>query len=165
MTRILTTHVGSLPRPLELFELLVADERDLDNLHAAVDATEVEGSFMNSASPGIIALFQPNEYYPTRDEYLSAIAEAMKTEYEAIVGAGFMLQVDSPDLAMGRHIMYRDRSEEEFVESVETHVEAINRALANVPADRVRLHVCWGNYEGPHHFDVPVEKIADAILR
>ena len=109
---------------------------------------------MNAPSPGVIALFQPNEYYATLDEYLEAIGEAMKTEYEAIVGAGFMLQIDAPDLAMGRHIMYRDRSDEEFVAGAARHVEAINHALRDVPADRVRLHLCWGNYEGPHHLDV-----------
>ena len=120
---------------------------------------------MNAPSPGIIALFQPNEYYPSLDEYLDAIGEAMKTEYEAIVAAGFQLQIDAPDLAMGRHIMYRDRSDEEFVAAAERHVEAINRALRDVPADRVRLHLCWGNYEGPHHLDIDVAKILDVVLR
>ena len=119
---------------------------------------------MNAPSPGIIALFQPNEYYGSVDEYLEAIGEAMKTEYEAIVGAGFMLQIDAPDLAMGRHIMYRDRSDEEFVAAAARHVEAINHALRDVPADRVRLHLCWGNYEGPHHLDIGVEKIIDVVL-
>ena len=120
---------------------------------------------MNAPSPGIIALFQPNEYYGTLDEYLDAIAEAMKVEYEAIVAAGVVLQIDAPDLAMGRHIMYRDRSDAEFVASVERHVEAINAALRDVPADRVRLHLCWGNYEGPHHLDIDLDKIIGAILR
>ena len=120
---------------------------------------------MNAPSPGIIALFQPNEYYPSLDEYLDAIGEAMKTEYEAIVAAGIQLQIDAPDLAMGRHIMYRDRSDEEFVAAAERHVEAINRALRDVPADRVRLHLCWGNYEGPHHLDIDVAKILDVVLR
>ena len=120
---------------------------------------------MNAPSPGIIALFQPNEYYGSLDEYLEAIGEAMKTEYEAIVEAGFMLQIDAPDLAMGRHIMYRDRSDEEFVAGAARHVEAINHALRDVPADRVRLHLCWGNYEGPHHLDIGVEKIIDVVLR
>ncbi len=119
---------------------------------------------MNAPSPGIIALFQPNEYYPTLDEYLDAIGEAMKVEYETIVAAGVALQIDAPDLAMGRHIMYRDRSDEEFVAAAERHVEAINRALRDVPADRVRLHLCWGNYEGPHHLDIGLEKIIDVVL-
>ena len=127
-------------------------------------AQPVAGAFMNAPSPGVIALFQPNEYYATVDEYLEAIGEAMKTEYEAIVAAGFMLQIDAPDLAMGRHIMYRDRSDEEFVAGAARHVEAINQALRDVPADRVRLHLCWGNYEGPHHLDIGVEKIIDVVL-
>ena len=119
---------------------------------------------MNAPSPGVIALFQPNEYYRSLDEYLDAIAEAMRVEYEAIVSAGIQLQIDAPDVAMGRHIMYRDRPEHEFLASVSRHIEAINVALRNVPADQVRLHICWGNYEGPHHFDVPMEKIIDTVL-
>ncbi len=140
-------------------------ERDLSNLKAAIEGQDVAGAFMNAPSPGIIALFQPNEHYETLDEYLDAIGEAMKTEYETIVAAGITLQIDAPDLAMGRHIMYRDRSDEEFAASAERHVEAINRALRDVPADSVRLHVCWGNYEGPHHLDIGLEKIVDVVLR
>jgi 5-methyltetrahydropteroyltriglutamate--homocysteine methyltransferase len=137
-------------------------ERDLA---AAIDGQPVQGAFMNAPSPGIIALFQPNEYYDTLDEYLDALGEAMKVEYEAIVAAGVQLQIDAPDLAMGRHIMYRDRSDAEFVASVQRHVAAINRALRDVPAERVRIHLCWGNYEGPHHLDIPLEEIIDPILR
>ena len=140
-------------------------QSDLKRLIDATEGQPVQGAFMNAPSPGIIALFQPNEYYPSLDEYLDAIGEAMKTEYEAIVAAGIQLQIDAPDLAMGRHIMYRDRSDEEFVAAAERHVEAINRALRNVPADRVRLHLCWGNYEGPHHLDIDVSKILDVVLR
>ncbi|HEY3728645.1 MAG TPA: cobalamin-independent methionine synthase II family protein [Solirubrobacteraceae bacterium] len=140
-------------------------ERDLEHLKAAIDGQPVTGAFMNAPSPGIIALFAPNEHYGTLDEYLEAIGEAMKTEYEAIVAAGVQLQIDAPDLAMGRHIMYRDASDEEFVASVERHVEAINRALRDIPADRLRLHLCWGNYEGPHHLDIALEKIIDPVLR
>ena len=139
-------------------------EQDLAHLRAAVAAADVAGGFMNAPSPGVIALFQPNEYYGTLDEYLDALADAMKTEYEAIVEAGFQLQIDAPDLAMGRHIMYRDQPDDVFVEATERHIAAINRALADVPADRVRLHVCWGNYEGPHHLDIPIERIMDHIL-
>ena len=139
--------------------------RDLAHLTAAIEGQPVAGAFMNAPSPGIVALFAPNEHYGTLDEYLDAIGEAMKVEYEAIVAAGVMLQIDAPDLAMGRHIMYRDRSDEEFVASVERHVEAINTALRDIPADRVRMHLCWGNYEGPHHLDIDVEKIVGAILR
>jgi 5-methyltetrahydropteroyltriglutamate--homocysteine methyltransferase len=140
-------------------------ERDLAHLTAAIDGQPVQGAFMNAPSPGIIALFQPNEYYDTLDEYLDALGEAMKVEYEAIVAAGVQLQIDAPDLAMGRHIMYRDRSDAEFVASVQRHVAAINRALRDVPAERVRIHLCWGNYEGPHHLDIPLEEIIDPILR
>ena len=140
-------------------------ERDLSHLTAAVADQPVAGAFMNAPSPGIIALFQPNEYYPTLDEYLDAITDAMKVEYETIVAAGVALQIDAPDLAMGRHIMYRDRSDAEFVAAAERHVEAINRALRDIPADRVRLHLCWGNYEGPHHLDIGLEKIIEVVLR
>jgi 5-methyltetrahydropteroyltriglutamate--homocysteine methyltransferase len=139
-------------------------QQDLAHLRAAVEGQPVAGGFMNAPSPGVIALFQPNEYYGSLDEYLDALADAMKTEYEGIVEAGFQLQIDAPDLAMGRHIMYRDDPDEVFVEATERHVAAINRALADVPADRVRLHVCWGNYEGPHHLDIPVAAIMDHIL-
>jgi len=138
--------------------------RDLEHLQAAIAGQPIAGAFMNAPSPGIIALFQPNEYYDTLDEYLEAIGEAMKAEYEAIVAAGIQLQIDAPDLAMGRHIMYRDRSDEEFVASVVRHVEAINHALRDIPAERVRLHLCWGNYEGPHHLDIELEQIIPAIL-
>jgi 5-methyltetrahydropteroyltriglutamate--homocysteine methyltransferase len=139
-------------------------ERDLRHLQTAIDGQPVAGAFMNAPSPGIVALFAPNEHYATLDEYLSAIGEAMKVEYEAIVAAGLQLQIDAPDLAMGRHIMYRDNTDEEFVRSVVTHVEAINVALRDIPADRVRLHLCWGNYEGPHHFDIALERIIDAVM-
>jgi 5-methyltetrahydropteroyltriglutamate--homocysteine methyltransferase len=139
-------------------------EHDLARLNAAIDGQPVEGAFMNAPSPGIIALFQPNEHYGTLDEYLDALAEAMKTEYEGIVNAGILLQIDAPDLAMGRHIMYRDEPDEVFVKAAVRHVEAINQALRDVPADRVRLHLCWGNYEGPHHLDIGVEKIIDSVL-
>ena len=140
-------------------------QRDLERLTSAIAGQPVAGAFMNAPSPGIIALFQPNEYYSGLDEYLEAIGEAMKTEYEAIVAAGFQLQIDAPDLAMGRHIMYRDRPDEEFVAAAARHVEAINRALRAVPADQVRLNLCWGNYEGPHHLDIDVAKILDVVLR
>ncbi len=139
-------------------------ERDLARLAAATAGQPIAGAFMNAPSPGIIALFQPNEHYASLDEYLEAIGEAMRVEYEAIVDAGLILQIDAPDLAMGRHIMYRNEPDEAFVASVVRHVEAINSALRNVPAERVRLHVCWGNYEGPHHLDVPLEQIIDVIL-
>ena len=138
--------------------------RDLRHLQAALEGQPVAGAFMNAPSPGIVALFAPNEHYHALDEYLTAIGEAMKTEYEAIVAAGLQLQIDAPDLAMGRHIMYRDNSDDEFVASVVRHVEAINTALRDIPAEKARLHLCWGNYEGPHHFDIELERIIDAVL-
>ena len=123
------------------------------------------GAFMNAASPGVIALFQPNDFYPTQDAYLEALADALAVEYEAIVGAGIILQIDAPDLAMGRHTMYRDRSLEEFELLAARHIEVLNHALRNVPADRVRMHVCWGNYEGPHHHDIPLERLLPVVIK
>ncbi len=142
-------------------------EADLARLRAALDAAGLgrDRAFMNAASPGVIAVFQPNEYYPTHEAYLEALAGAMKAEYEAIVRAGFALQVDCPDLAMGRHITFRDLSGEEFVKRAEGQVEALNYALSDVPAASARLHLCWGNYEGPHHRDIPLRAIVDVALR
>jgi 5-methyltetrahydropteroyltriglutamate--homocysteine methyltransferase len=120
---------------------------------------------MNAASPGVVALFQPNDFYPSQDQYLEALAEALRSEYEAIVVAGFLLQIDAPDLGMGRHTMYRDRTDEEFTVLAARHIEVLNHALRNVPADRVRMHVCWGNYEGPHHHDIPLERLLPIVLR
>ena len=116
-------------------------------------------SFMTAPSPGIIALAMLNEFYPSTDEYLTAVAEALRTEYEYIVAQGFILQIDAPDLAMERHTAYADRPVADFVAFVDRTIAAINRALTNIPRDRVRLHVCWGNYEAPHHFDVPLDDI------
>ncbi len=138
---------------------------DIRNLSAAAAEAHPTSAFMNAASPGVIALFQPNDYYRTQDEYLEALAVALQTEYEAIVRAGIILQIDAPDLAMGRHTMYRDRSLEEFEGLAARHIEVLNYALRNVPAERVRMHVCWGNYEGPHHHDVPMERLLPIVLK
>lgn len=140
-------------------------QADLQSLRAATDATPAVEAFMNAASPGVIALFQPNDYYQTQDEYLASLAEALRSEYEAIVAAGVILQIDAPDLAMGRHTMYRNRSLAEFDVLAAQHIEVLNHALRNVPADRVRMHVCWGNYEGPHHHDVPMERLLPIVLK
>jgi 5-methyltetrahydropteroyltriglutamate--homocysteine methyltransferase len=140
-------------------------QMDLQNLRAAAAAASPVESFMNAASPGVIALFQPNDYYGTQDAYLEALAEALRSEYEPIVAAGLILQIDAPDLAMGRHTMYRNRSLEEFDILAARHIEVLNHALRNVPADRVRMHVCWGNYEGPHHHDVPMERLLPIVLQ
>lgn len=138
---------------------------DIEALQAAVRATPATEAFLNAASPGVVALFQPNDHYPSQDAYLEALAEALRAEYEDVVASGLLLQIDAPDLAMGRHTMYRDRSVEEFLRLVERHVEVLNHALRNVPADRVRLHVCWGNYEGPHHHDVPLDALLPVLYR
>jgi 5-methyltetrahydropteroyltriglutamate--homocysteine methyltransferase len=140
-------------------------ETDIANLNRAVAASKPHGAFMNSASPGVIALFQPNDFYPSQDAYLEALANALAVEYEAIVKAGIILQIDAPDLAMGRHTMYRDRTLEEFDVLAARHIEVLNHALRNVPGDRVRMHVCWGNYEGPHHHDVPLERLLPIVLK
>ena len=140
-------------------------ESDIRNLRAAAQAAPPTEAFLNAASPGVIALFQPNDYYRTQDEYLAALAEALRSEYEAVVAAGIILQIDAPDLAMGRHTMYRNRSLEEFDTLAARHIEVLNHALRNVPADRVRMHVCWGNYEGPHHHDVPMERLLPIVLK
>ena len=140
-------------------------ETDLRNLNAAAAAAHPTGTFMNAASPGVIALFQPNDYYRTQDEYLEALAAALQVEYESIVGAGIVLQIDAPDLAMGRHTMYRDRSLEEFETLAARHIEVLNHALRNVPAERARMHVCWGNYEGPHHYDIPMARLLPIVLK
>jgi 5-methyltetrahydropteroyltriglutamate--homocysteine methyltransferase len=140
-------------------------EVDIRNLNAAAAAAHPTGTFMNAASPGVIALFQPNDYYRTQDEYLEALAAALQVEYESIVGAGIVLQIDAPDLAMGRHTMYRDRSLEEFERLAARHIEVLNYALRNVPAERARMHVCWGNYEGPHHYDVPMTRLLPIVLK
>jgi 5-methyltetrahydropteroyltriglutamate--homocysteine methyltransferase len=139
-------------------------EADLAHMGAAVARHQPAGGFMNSASPGVIALFQPNEFYPTQDAYLEALAEAMRPEYEAIVAAGLLLQLDSPDLGLGRHMMYKDRSDADYLRLIGGHVEALNHALRNVPADRVRMHVCWGNYEGPHCCDVEMGVILPTLM-
>ena len=138
---------------------------DLARFEAALARHPAPGAFMNAASPGVIALFQPNDHYPTQDDYLEALAEAMRPEYEAIVAAGLILQLDSPDLGVGRHTQYRDRSDADYVTLIERHVEVLNHALRNVPADRVRMHICWGNYEGPHHCDVEMSVILPTVLK
>ena len=137
---------------------------DLQRFDAALGAQGRPASFMNAASPGVIALFQPDRYYGKQDAYLEALAEAMRPEYEAIVAAGHILQLDSPDLGLGRHMMYKDRSDAEYLLCAAAHIEALNHALRNVPADRVRMHVCWGNYEGPHHRDVEMATILPVLM-
>jgi 5-methyltetrahydropteroyltriglutamate--homocysteine methyltransferase len=140
-------------------------QTDVQNMKAATAAAAPSEAFINAASPGVIALFQPNDHYKSQDDYLEAVAEAMRAEYELITAAGLLVQIDAPDLAMGRHTMYRDRSVEEFLNRAAKHIEVLNHALRNVAPDRVRMHVCWGNYEGPHHHDVPLERLLPVVAR
>ncbi|MEP0201589.1 MAG: cobalamin-independent methionine synthase II family protein [Halioglobus sp.] len=159
----------SYRRPCCVGDIKVKDmaplQEDLDNFSAAVERHGPTQGFMNAASPGVIALFQPNKHYDSHEAYLSALAEAMRAEYEAIVAAGFILQLDSPDLGLGRHMLFKDRPEEEYIELANLHVEVLNDALRNVPSEMVRLHVCWGNYEGPHHCDAPMETVLPIAMK
>jgi 5-methyltetrahydropteroyltriglutamate--homocysteine methyltransferase len=127
--------------------------------HGAVEA------FMNAASPGVISSFQSNRFYPSHEAYVDAIVAAMKPEYDAIAAAGFVLQIDCPDLAMARHTGFQELSEKEFLERAEYQVEALNYAVRDIPADRMRMHICWGNYEGPHDHDIALEKILGVVLK
>ena len=141
-----------------------AARTDVANLRAAVAQVTPQEVFLTAASPGVISLFFHNEHYPSHEAYLFAIAEAMKHEYETVARAGLVLQVDCPDLAMGRHIQFADLSLEEFRKMARLHVEALDHALAGVPPDQARMHLCWGNYEGPHHYDVPLADILDIVF-
>jgi 5-methyltetrahydropteroyltriglutamate--homocysteine methyltransferase len=138
--------------------------KDIANLKAAMAEHGVSRGFMNAASPGVISLFLQNDFYKTREAYLTALADAMKEEYETIVAAGLDVQLDCPDLALSRHMLFTDLSDDEFVKVAQTHVDALNHALENVPADRVRIHICWGNYEGPHLCDIPMSKMFDTLM-
>lgn len=155
-------------RPVVRGEIKIKDltplEKDIANLKAAAEAAGATEAFMNSASPGVVAVFQPNEYYKNDEDYIQALAEVMKVEYEKINDAGLLLQIDAPDLAMGRHIRFRDDDIDTFKQAAQRQVEALNYALENVPADRVRMHLCWGNYEGPHTHDVDLDEIVDIVL-
>jgi 5-methyltetrahydropteroyltriglutamate--homocysteine methyltransferase len=137
---------------------------DLANMKAAVVSAGPFDSFLNAASPGVVASFLPNHFYPSHEAYVEAVAAAMREEYEAIVDAGFVLQIDCPDLAMSRHTAFQDLSEEQFLKRTRFHVEALNAALADIQPDRVRIHICWGNYEGPHTYDIALPKILEVVL-
>ena len=139
-------------------------EKDIANLKSAMAEHGVERGFMNAASPGVISLFLQNDFYPTREAYLVALANAMKAEYETIVASGLDLQLDCPDLALSRHMLFNDLSDEEFIKIANSHVEALNYALSDVPAEKVRVHICWGNYEGPHICDIPMSKMFDTLM-
>lgn len=138
--------------------------KDIANLTAAMKDNGVQRGFMNAASPGVISLFLQNDFYATREDYLQALAEAMKEEYETIVASGLDLQLDCPDLALSRHMLFNDLSDEAFLKIAASHVEALNYALSDVPAEKVRVHICWGNYEGPHVCDIPMSKMFDTLM-
>ena len=140
-------------------------QKDISNLKAAMAAHGIERGFMNAASPGVISLFLQNDYYPTRDAYLAALADAMRDEYEMIVASGLDLQLDCPDLALSRHMLFNHLSDDEFIKIAEAHVEALNHALKNVPAEKVRIHICWGNYEGPHCCDIDMNKVFGTLMK
>jgi len=138
---------------------------DADNLKSALAGVKSAGGFMSAASPGVVSLFFRNDYYKDFETYIYAIADAMRHEYETVAKAGFVLQIDCPDLGMGRHIQYADLSLADFRKRAELHVAALNHALANIPAEQLRLHMCWGNYEGPHHRDVPFADVIDIVFK
>lgn len=140
-------------------------ERDISNLKAAMAEHGAPRGFMNSASPGVISLFLANDYYSSREKYLYALSDVMKAEYETIVASGLDLQLDCPDLALSRHMLFQDLSDEEFLKIAEMHVEALNAALINIDPSRVRIHICWGNYEGPHCCDMPMDTVFNTLMR
>ena len=142
-----------------------AARTDVAHLRAALTRVDVQEGFLTAASPGVVSLFFRDDYYGSEETYLAAIAEAMRDEYETITNAGFVLQIDCPDLGMGRHIQYANLSLPEFRKKAELHVEALNHALRNIAPDRLRMHLCWGNYEGPHHCDVPLADVIDIVFR
>ena len=157
----LAKSVGSLKtsRPLCVGRISLRDPepmaKDIANFKAAVSNLRPHGAFMNAASPGLVAYFMRNKFYPSFKSYLAAMIPLLRADYEAILAAGFDLQLDCPELAMGRHIGYADEPEEMFWRYSEAAIEAINEATKNLPVERMRIHICWGNYAGPHHFDLP----------
>jgi 5-methyltetrahydropteroyltriglutamate--homocysteine methyltransferase len=142
-----------------------AAQIDADNLKTAMSGVKAVGGFMSAASPGVVSLFFRNDYYKDFETYIYAIADAMRDEYETVAKAGFVLQIDCPDLGMGRHIQYADLDLAQFRKRAQLHVEALNHAVKNIPAEQLRLHLCWGNYEGPHHYDVPLADVIDIVFR
>jgi 5-methyltetrahydropteroyltriglutamate--homocysteine methyltransferase len=162
-------HSATYRRPVCVGPIRVKDlnplRQDIARMKEALSETKAAEGFMNSASPGTIAVFQPNEYYPSHETYLEALANAMREEYEMIANSGLLLQLDCPDLAMGRHTRFKNLADDQFLRNAELQIEALNHALARIPADRVRLHVCWGNYEGSHVHDMDCMKIFPIALK
>ena len=149
--------------PISVRDAAAARE-DVDNLKAALTHVKARGAFMSAASPGVVSLFFRNDHYKDQESYLHAIAEAMRDEYETVAKAGIVLQIDCPDLGMGRHIQYANLELKEFRKRIRQHIEALNHALGNIPPEQLRMHLCWGNYEGPHHYDVPFADIVDIVF-
>ncbi len=149
--------------PVKLLDLQPCLD-DIRRFRQAMQGRRLQG-FMNAASPGLITAFQPNAFYPNHEAYLADLVNAMRPEYEAIAATGFELQLDCPDLAMSRHTGYQDATEEQFLNMAAANVEALNAATANIAPERMRMHICWGNYEGPHDYDIPLERIIDIVLR
>jgi 5-methyltetrahydropteroyltriglutamate--homocysteine methyltransferase len=150
--------------PISVGDAAAASE-DVDHLNAAVASVKATGTFMSAASPGVVSLFFRNDHYPSHEAYLFAIADAMRHEYETVVKAGITLQIDCPDLAMGRHIQYANLGLDEFRKRAGMHVAALNHALSGIQPEQLRMHLCWGNYEGPHHCDVPLADIIDIVFQ
>jgi len=156
-------------RPCCTSELEIQDEEslksDIKNFTDILKRFNHSDGFMNSASPGVINIFMPNKFYKNDDEYLEKLSNMMSLEYQAIIKSGLQLQLDCPDLALARHMNYKHLSDNEFLKRAERQVEALNYSLKDIPSDQVRMHICWGNYEGPHTFDIPLEKILPIILK
>lgn len=167
MTRM--TGAQTLRRANCVADVLLRDRAplaaDLANLKAALAGVSVVEAFMTSASPGLVTAFQPNAFYPSHEAYVEAVASAMEEEYEAIFHAGFILQLDCPDLAMAHHTGFQDLSEADFLKRARHHVSVLNHAVRNIPAEKMRLHICWGNYEGPHDHDIPLAKVVPILLK
>ena len=139
--------------------------KDIFNLKTAMKICNVSKGFMNAASPGVISLFLQNQFYSSREEYLAALADVMKTEYETITGSGLYLQLDCPDLALSRHMLFNDLSDDEFLKIADLHIETLNYALRDIPEEKVRVHICWGNYEGPHCCDIDMNKVFSTFMK
>ena len=139
--------------------------KDIFNLKTAMKICNVSKGFMNAASPGVISLFLQNQFYSSREEYLAALADVMKTEYETIIGSGLYLQLDCPDLALSRHMLFNDFSDDEFLKIADLHIETLNYALRDIPEEKVRVHICWGNYEGPHCCDIDMNKVFSTLMK
>ena len=139
-------------------------QKDIRNLKSAMKTSGVDRGFMNAASPGVISLFLQNAYYKNRESYLAALADTMREEYETIVASGLDLQLDCPDLALSRHMLFNELSDSEFVKVAASHVDALNHALENIPEEKVRIHICWGNYEGPHCCDIGMDKVFSTLM-